>query len=121
MSAEIADATGGVLTVRIAGKLTHPELRAVQQQAAEILRRQSKMRVLVLAENFEGWERGGAWGDLSFQMENDPRIEKMAIVGDRKWEDLAVLFAAKGLRRFPVEYFQSADLAKARAWLAAAP
>ena len=42
----------------------------------------------------------------------------MAIVGERKWEDLALMFTAEGLRQFPIEYFDSARLAAARAWLA---
>jgi len=42
----------------------------------------------------------------------------MAIVGDKKWEDLTLLFTAKGLRKFPIEYFEPAAIAKARAWLA---
>jgi hypothetical protein len=43
----------------------------------------------------------------------------MAIVGDRKWDDLALMFTAKGLRAFPIEYFEPAQLGAARAWLAA--
>lgn len=42
----------------------------------------------------------------------------MAIVGDKKWEDLALIFTAKGLRKFPIEYFEPAQIAHARAWLA---
>mgnify|MGYP001159154851 CR=1 FL=1 len=120
MGAEIVGIADGILTVRITGKLTQPELRAAQNQMAASLQRQSKTRILVLAEDFQGWAQGGDWGDLSFQMENDPFIEKMAIVGEKKWEDLALIFAAQGLRKFPVEYFQTADLVKARAWLATA-
>lgn len=119
MSAEIGTIADGILTVRITGRLAHPELRAAQHQAAAILQGESKVRLLVLADGFQGWERGGDWGDLSFQVENDPFIEKMAIVGEQRWEDLALIFAGKGLRKFPVEYFQSADLARARTWLAA--
>jgi hypothetical protein len=121
MSAEIVDTTGGVVTVRITGKLTHPELRAAQKSMAENLQQQSRMCILVLAQGFQGWERGGDWGDLSFQMENDPSIKKMAVVGEKKWEELALIFAGKGFREFPVEYFPTADLAKARAWLATDP
>ena len=56
-----------------------------------------KWRILVLTENFAGWERGGDWNDFSFS-DNDASIEQMAIVGERKWEELALLFTAKGLR-----------------------
>jgi hypothetical protein len=121
MSAEIVDVAGGILTVRITGRLTQPELSAAQKKATEILQRQGKMRILVLAEGFQGWEQGDDWSDLSFQVENDARIEKMAVVGEREWEDLASIFIGKWLRELPIEYFQPADVTKARAWLAASP
>ncbi len=118
MSAKIVDTARGVLTIKITGTLTRAELADVQKKAGEILRQEGKMSLLVLTENFQGWGAGGEdWGDLSFQDAHDAFIEKLAIVGEEKWEDLALIFVSKGLRRFPVEYFQPADLAKARAWL----
>jgi hypothetical protein len=30
---------------------------------------------------------------------------------------VALLFTAKGLRKFPIEYFQPTEITKARAWL----
>jgi hypothetical protein len=119
VSALITDASGGVLTLRITGKLKQPELAEAQKAAGEFIRAQGKVRLLVVAENFEGMERGGNWGDVSFQAEHDRNIEKIAIVGEKRWEDLALVFAGKGVRRVPIEYFQPADLAKAQTWLTA--
>jgi SpoIIAA-like len=119
MGAEIADTSNDIVTVKVTGRLTEPELAAVQRRTAEIIRKQGKVSILILAEAFEGWERGGEWNDFSMQEQNDPYIEKMAIVGDRRWEDLALMFTAKGLRPFPIEYFTPGELAKARIWLAA--
>jgi hypothetical protein len=118
MSAEIIDHSGNTLTVRISGLLTQPDLAALQRAVGDILDKQGKARLLVLAENFEGWQRGGNWGDVSFSAQHDKHIEKMAIVGERQWEDLALMFASKGLRHFPIEYFPAAAIAHARAWLA---
>jgi hypothetical protein len=73
----------------------------------------------LLVENFAGIDKAGNWGDVSFQARNDPFIEKIAIVGEKKWEDVTLLFSGKGIRRVPIEYFPPADLAKARAWLKA--
>jgi len=42
----------------------------------------------------------------------------MAIVGEKMWEDLVLIFAAQGLRRFPIKYFQPNELSQAHAWLA---
>src|SRR5688572_6535335 len=118
MSVEIIEHSGSTLTARISGKLTQPELGALQDAAGDILKKHGKTRLLILTDNFDGWERGGDWGDLSFSIEHDKHIEKMAIVGEKKWEALVLLFTSKGLRRFPIEYFQPADIVKARAWLA---
>jgi hypothetical protein len=119
MSAEIVTAADGILTIKIAGKLTHPELAAAQKQAAGILQQQGKMSILVVTEAFQGWERGGDWGNLAFQMDHDTFIEKLAIVGEKQWQDLALLFASKGFRSFPVEYFT--EPGQARAWLTVQP
>jgi hypothetical protein len=119
MAAEIVSVAGGVLTLKVSGKLTQAELTAVQKATGNVLGKEKKLRILVLTQNFAGWERGGNWNDFSFQTEQDANIERMAIVAERKWEDLALMFTAKGLRAFPIEFFEPAQLAAARAWLAA--
>ena len=121
MSIEIVNASKGVLTFKVTGQLNQAEFAAAQKRAGEIIRQQGKVRLLVLIENFVGMEKAGDWGDVSFQADYDAFIEKLAIVGDRKWEDVALLFTGKGVRRVPIEYFPPADLAKARTWLADNP
>ena len=59
MSAEIVNTAKGILTLKVSGKLTQPELAVAQKQAAEILHQQGKMSVLVVTEDFRGWEREG--------------------------------------------------------------
>jgi hypothetical protein len=117
MSAEIVSNSGGIVTARITGVLTQPDLARLQQSVVSLLRQQGSLRILVIAEDFRGWQEGDEWGEVSF-MENDPYIRKMAIVGERQWENLVLVFTAKVLRPFPIEYFQPSDLARAQAWLA---
>lgn len=118
MSARIVDVENGLVTVRIVGRLEYAEWKEVHAGAEEVLAHTDKIRVLILAEDFEGWEKGGNWGDPSFSVRLDDRVEKMAIVSEQQWGDLALLFTAKGLRSFPVEYFLPKDIRKARQWLA---
>jgi hypothetical protein len=117
MSVEIVDSADGILTIKISGEFTQPALAAAQKRAAEILRRQGKMPMLVLNEGVENWSKEGDWADVSFQIENDQFIERMAIVGEKKWEDIALIFVGKSFREFPIEYFPPEELAKAKAWL----
>jgi hypothetical protein len=57
------------------------------QIAKEAIEREEKVRALIILEAFEGWERRGDWGDVSFMTEQGQHIDKMAIVGDEKWQD----------------------------------
>jgi hypothetical protein len=110
---------GGIITVRVSGPLKQPDWAAALRSAGALIGQHSnKVRILVIMEDFHGIVRGGDWGDVSFQVENDDLIEKIAIVGEKRWEDFAILFAGKGLRRFPVEYFQPSEMAKALDWVA---
>lgn len=118
MSAEIIDQSNQTLTCRLRGKLTYAELVSVQEEAAQMIRNQGNIRILVLLEDFGGFDRAGNWGDVTFQAANDRSIEKIALVGESKWEDVALLFTAKGIRRVQIEYFSPAELRQAKAWLA---
>jgi hypothetical protein len=116
MSAEIVNEQGDTLVFKITGKLAQSEFAAAQRDATEILEKSGTKHMLVLAENFEGWGKGN-WGDLSPQIMMESHIDKMAIVGEEKWKSLVLLFAGKGVRRIPIEYFVPTELAKAQAWL----
>lgn len=117
MSAEIISFSENILTMKISGKLSESELRTVQTNAAMLVQQHGAVRVLILTEDFLGWESKGDWGDLWFQNENDQHIARMALVGERKWEELTLVFTAKGMRPFPIEYFVPSEVALARAWL----
>ena len=117
MPAEIVEVVDAIVTIRVSAKLKQEELAAAQKAMSEIIRKHGKVRVLVRAEQFAGWERG-KWDDFSFQAEHDDDLEKMAIVGDEKWKNLTLVFTAQGLRKFPIRYFSTPELEKARAGLA---
>jgi hypothetical protein len=118
MSIEIVSNSGGILTAKISGRLTQPELATLQASAKDSIREQGQVSFLVITEDFQGWRDSDDWSDVSF-MENDPYIRKMAIVGEKQWEELALIFAASWVRKFPIEYFLPADIERARVWLAA--
>jgi SpoIIAA-like len=115
----IIDATGPIVSAKIRGQLGKSEVTQMQAAALEAIRRCGKISALFILENFQGWKREGDWGDITFMTEHDKDIAKIAVVGDEEWRDLVYAFLAKGFRQAQVEYFLPADLAKARAWLAA--
>lgn len=118
MSARVVDVDDRLVTVRVVGKLEQEDVKTVQQAAVDLINDVGKIRILILAEDFEGWGSEGNWGDVTFQARFDQDIEKMAIVGEQRWEDVVLMFTGKGVRQVAIEYFLPTDIARAREWLA---
>jgi SpoIIAA-like len=111
------DVSGPIISAKISGELTKSEVSQIQAAALEAIRRCGKISALFILDNFQGWKREGDWGDVSFLIEHDKEIAKIAVVGDEQWRDFVYAFLAKGFRGAEVEYFLPANLASARAWL----
>ena len=107
-----------ICVLRISGVLKRDEFAAAQDELARKIDAGAKPRVLVVGENFEGWERGADWNDLDFLLSHSGEIAKIALVTDPRWEVQALAFAGAGVRRAPVKFFRSNELAQARTWLA---
>jgi len=118
MSMEMRVEGQRLLVVRIHGILRQAEFDECQRAAAEVIRAVGKVAALIVLDGFEGWEHRDEWGDMSFLIEHDNDIEKIAIVGQEKWREEVLMFAGAGLRQSPVRYFNDTD--SARAWLGTA-
>ena len=116
MSAQIIDSIDGIIVQEISNRMSPSELADCQAEVLRLLRETGGGSILCLCEDFEGFTNGD-WSDLSFQREADPLIRKMAIVGDKETEEMALIFAAKGRRPFPIEYFTTGHLRESHAWL----
>ena len=55
-------------------------------------------RLLFVLEEFEGWETNPNWSDLTFYAKHGDSIERIAIVGDDRWRDEAMMFAGADSR-----------------------
>lgn len=116
MGASIIEQDGNLRVLRVTGLVKKLELDAVQ---TAIVNQPEHIRLLVIAEGFQGWERGADWGDISFFSTYGDLIDKIAIVAPARWETDLMTFAMTGLRRAPVQFFSEAQLAQARAWVRA--
>jgi hypothetical protein len=107
-----------ICVLRISGVLKQSEFGAEQSALANKIDTGSRPRLLVILENFEGWERKTDWNDLDFMISHGGKISRIAIVAERRWETLALAFAGAGVRRAPVKFFSPNALEQARSWLA---
>jgi hypothetical protein len=108
-----------VYRLEIRGVLQALDFTACQATLVAEMDRVGPVRLLFLLEDFQGWAPEDNWHDLDFYVRHGDRIERIAIVGDERWRDESLMFAADGLRRAPVEFFADGQAANARAWLLA--
>ena len=119
MSATIQKEAGRTWQFRVSGILKKAELDSAHAQARQEIVAGGKINVLLVLEDFQGWEKGADWGDMTFISDYGDEIEKIAIVGDPRWKTDALMFAGAGFRRTEVKFFVPGESARARAWLEA--
>jgi hypothetical protein len=117
MAIELHHERDNIFRIDLTAKLRQAEFQHCQEQILQEVSRRGPVRLLFVLDRFEGWESQDNWGDLSFFVRHGDSIVRIAIVGDERWRDLALMFAAADLRRAPVEYFGQMDLVNARLWL----
>ena len=117
MSATFAKESDNLFTVRIEGIFTFEDLQGLQKKGRAEIDLGQKVKMLILAEQFNGWGKEGDWGDLTFMYEFDPSCEKIAVVSKEKWKDDLLMFLGAGMRQAKVEFFLDGAEEDARKWL----
>ena len=74
--------------------------------------------MLLDIHDLHGVTAGGLWEDLKFDAKHFSDIERVAVVGETKWQQ-AVAVLCKPFTSAPVRYFDRAAIDQARAWLGA--
>jgi SpoIIAA-like len=107
---------GNLVTVRVSGKLTQSDYEQLIPGWERLLKAEGSMRMLFIMEDFHGWEPGAAWDDFRFSTGHAQKVERIAMVGEKKWQKwLAKIGGVFMPER--VHYFDLADLAEAERWV----
>jgi hypothetical protein len=108
-----------VLGFRLSGKLHDADYKTFVPAVESAVAAQGKIRLLAHFQDFHGWDLHALWDDIKFSTKHCTDIERIALVGDRKWEE----WMAKVCKPFTmakIRYFDVADEKGAWSWLAEA-
>ena len=81
-----------------------------------LLQQHGKLRLLFDMTGFHGWDAGALWEDIKFDIKHFADIERLAIVGEKKWQHGMATFC-KPFTTATIRYFDHADATEARKWL----
>jgi hypothetical protein len=106
-----------VLEVTASGKLTDEDYQQRFFPEIERLTKQHrKIRLLFEMTQFHGWEPEAAWDDLKLNFKHGHDIERVAMVGEKKWQHWMTELA-KPFVTAKVQYFDHTEAEQARAWV----
>lgn len=80
------------IEMRAIGKLTHEDYLLITPLIEQAIESSDDhcVELLVDAREFEGWEPKAAWDDFKLGMKYRKSWKRIALVGNKKWEQLAV-------------------------------
>lgn len=109
---------GKVIEVQVSGRLTKDAYHEFVPATEAAIKKYGKVRILFVMHNFEGWDAGALWEDLKFDFKHFSHIERLAIVGETRWEKGMATFC-RPFTTATLKYFDIKDLEAARAWIQA--
>lgn len=105
-----------VLGFKLSGKLHDEDYKTFVPAVDAAIAEEGKVRMLALFEDFHGWDMHALWDDTKFATTHCTKIERIALVGDKKWEE----WMAKVCKPFTmakVKYFDAHEIDDAWKWL----
>ena len=111
---------GNVLEIQATEKLTHADYQQFVPEFERLATKHGKINILFEMVNFHGWDATAMWDDLKFNLNHLSQINRLAMVGNKKWEQGMANFCAP-FTHADVRFFDPTQFADARVWLGIQP
>jgi len=104
------------IEIGMLGKLNHEDYQLFVPMVDKALKSAKGLEVdlLVDMKGFKGWEFMAAWDDFKFGVKHRNAFDKIAIIGNKKWEEASVAMMSH-LMKGESKFFKERD--KALSWL----
>lgn len=119
MSVQIEFVDSTYVLVRYAGTvLLRADLDAAKHQVHDLMQLHGKLPVMMeIPPTFTGFQSLVSWDDIDEDKYIKQHVVRLAVVGDLRWRDTALLFLFNSMTPFQIEYFPSDQYELALAWL----
>lgn len=105
-----------VLDVTVTGKLDRDDYTNFVPEVERAIKERGKLRMLCTLADFHGWTAGALWEDLKFDVKHFSDFERVAFIGDKKWEQGMAAFC-KPFTSATIRYFDTSEADEARQWI----
>ena len=121
MAVEIQELNDGrILLLKVTGKLATEDYEQLVPVVDRLIERHGRIRMLFEMHDFHGWSCGALWKDTKFAFHHFRDIERLAIIGEKKWQKGMATFC-KPFTKAEIRYFEHSQADEARSWLQQEP
>jgi len=110
------ESDGKLLVVHVSGKLVNADYEHFVPEFERLVGLHGKLRVLFDMTDFHGWTAGALWEDTKFAMHHFRDMERLAVVGERKWQAGMATFC-KPFTKATIQYYDHTQATEARQWV----
>lgn len=104
------------LAFKLSGKLHDEDYKTFVPVVDAAVAKQGKIRLLAQFHDFHGWDLKALWDDIKFSTTHCTEIERIALVGEKKWEEW-MSKVCKPFTMAKIRYFDAAEIDAAWKWL----
>ncbi len=116
MIAKLGESSDKVLGFKVSGTVKKDDYQVLIPEVENAVQANESVHLLLDLTDFK-WEAVEAWGlDLKFGREYRKKIDKMAIVGDKRWQKWMTKIADPFFAQ-EAKYFETSRVNKAWDWL----
>jgi len=109
--------SGDIITLRASGTLTKSDYEAALPEIENaMVLSQEPLKMLIRLEDFQGWDVGALWEDLTFDLEHRGEFGAIAVAGDTKLEEWGT-WLSSFFTKSEIRYFDFKSEGEARDWL----
>jgi hypothetical protein len=105
-----------IVGFKLSGKLHDDDYKHFVPLVDKAIAHEGKVRMLAWFHDFHGWDAHALWDDTKFATTHCTKIEKLALVGEKTWEE----WMAKVCKPFTmaeIKYFDASEIDMAWGWL----
>lgn len=107
-----------LFVIRSSGVLERSDVDGIKKQVVNFIKRHGRATGLIIIEDgFQSLSAFASWDDDEDDEFIQKHIDRLAIVGDLRWRDNALMFFLNGFVPFSIEYFKAGQETFAKAWL----
>jgi hypothetical protein len=117
MSVQVNEENDGkILVIHVSDRLTTEDYAHLVPEVGRLIEKHGNIRMLFEMHDFHGWSCGALWEDTKFALHHFRDIERLAVIGEKKWQKGMATFC-KPFTKAEIRYFDHSQTDEARTWL----